>query len=134
MSSRIVFAAAILLSLTIGPLVPSAQAQDDKVYPINELSNPPRLSSEQTAAKMILESYPEDLRRRHVGGVVEVQFIVDAQGKVQASSVEIVEATQTALGEAAKKVVKNLTFAPGTLNGTRVKSLVILPIVYKAGS
>ena len=123
---------AIATALALGPLAGTASAQDEKVYNISELSNPPKLASTLTAAKLIQESYPEDLKRRKVGGLVELQFVVDAQGNVMAGSVEIVDATQTALGEAAKKVITRFTFEPGKLNGNKVKSKVVLPIVYKA--
>ena len=109
-----------------------AQAQDEKVYPATEVTNPPKLASVEVASKLIAQSYPEDLKRRHIGGLVELQFIVDAKGNVEAGSVEIVDASQTALGEAARKVVARLTFAPGKVNGTSVKTRVLLPIVYKA--
>jgi len=131
--SRLRLAAAILaLALAVGPMTTSAAAQDDKVYNIAELTNPPKISSSAIAAKLILDSYPEELKRRKVGGLVELQFVVDAQGNVVAGSVEIVDATQTALAEAAKKVVTRFTFEPGKLNGTKVKTKVVLPIVYKA--
>lgn len=120
------------LALVTSPFVREAQAQDDKVYAITDLSNPPKLSSTAFAARMIQESYPDDLKRRGVGGMVEVQFIVDAKGKVDPASVEILDATQTALGEAAKKVVVKLDFSPGKLNGASVKTKVVLPIIYKA--
>lgn len=129
--SSLVFSAAIMLALAFGPLASNLQAQDDKVYTMAELTNPPKLSSSTNAAKLIQDSYPEDLKRKKVGGLVELQFVVDAQGNVVASSVEIVDATQTALGEAAKKMATRLMFEPGKLNGTKVKAKVVLPVVYK---
>lgn len=114
-----------------GPLARPAAAQEDKVYPISELSNPPKLTSTVLAARLIQESYPAELRSRGVGGMVELQFIVDSKGKVDPTSVEIVEATQTALGEAAKKVVTRLDFSPGKLHGASVRTKVLLPIIYK---
>ncbi len=122
---------AIATLLFAGPFARTAAAQDDKVYPISELTNPPKLSSAVQAARLISESYPADLKSRGVGGMVELQFIVDSKGKVEAGSVEVVDATQTALGEAAKKVVARLDFQPGKLNGAAVKTKVVLPIIYK---
>ena len=124
--------AVLALALAIGPVAGTAAAQDEKIYNIAELTNPPKISSTVAATKVIQESYPEDLKRRKVGGLVELQFVVDAQGNVVAGTVEIVDATQTALGEAAKKAVTRFTFEPGKLNGNKVKSKVVLPIVYKA--
>ncbi|MEP6765026.1 MAG: energy transducer TonB [Gemmatimonadaceae bacterium] len=134
MLPTIIRASAAALVLIAGPFVQQAHAQAERVYPVNEVTNPPKLSSEEVATKLISASYPEDLKRRHIGGVVELQFIVDSKGNVDASSVEIVDATHTVLGEAAKKVVTRLTFAPGKLNGTCVRTRVVLPIVYKAAS
>ena len=134
MSPRLLRAGLIALALVAGLFARAARAQDEKIYPVNEVTNPPKLSSEETASKLISASYPEELRRRHIGGVVELQFVVDSKGNVDARSVEIVDATHTVLGEAAKRVVARLTFAPGKLNGTCVKTRVILPIVYKAAS
>ena len=109
----------------------AAQAQDDKVYAISDVQAPPKLSSTAVAARLIQDSYPADLRNRGVGGMVELQFVVDAKGKVDPSSVEVVDATQTALGEAARKVVTKLDFNPAKVNGTPVKVKVTLPIIYK---
>lgn len=121
---------AVLALLFAGPLAPSAAAQD-KVYEMSEVQSAPKLSSATMAARLIQESYPEDLKRRGVGGMVELAFIVDAKGKVDPASVQVTDATQTALGEAAKKVVSRLDFSPGKVNGAGVKTKVVLPIIYK---
>ena len=72
---------AIVAALMAGPLAGTAAAQDDKVYPLNELTNPPKLTSSALAARLIAESYPADLKNRGVGGMVELQFVVDSKGK-----------------------------------------------------
>ncbi|MBL0890728.1 MAG: energy transducer TonB [Gemmatimonadaceae bacterium] len=128
---RAVVVPVVATLLFAGPLASTAAAQDDKVYPMSELTNPPKLSSTTLAARLIQESYPADLKSRGVGGMVELQFVVDSKGKVEPASVQVVDATQTALGEAAKKVVSKLEFNPGKLNGSAVKTKVVLPIIYK---
>jgi hypothetical protein len=87
-----VVAAVLATALAFGPGASTAQAQD-KVYALAELETPPRLRSTVEAGRLISESYPEELKRRGVGGMVEVQFIVDASGKVQPGSVEVLDAT-----------------------------------------
>jgi periplasmic protein TonB len=121
----------VATALFLGPLAATAQAQSDKVYSIADVQSPPKLSSSATAARLIQESYPSDLKNRGVGGMVELQFIVDDKGKVDPGTVEVVDATQTALGEAAKKVVSKLDFNPAKVNGTPVRVKVTLPIIYK---
>jgi len=128
---RAVVVPVVATLLLAGPLASTAAAQDEKVYPMSELTNPPKLSSTTLAARLIQESYPADLKSRGVGGMVELQFVVNSKGKVEPASVEVVDATQTALGEAAKKVVAKLEFNPGKLNGSAVKTKVVLPIIYK---
>jgi periplasmic protein TonB len=122
---------AALAAIASVAIANTAQAQDDKVYAIAEVQSPPKLASAAVAARLIQESYPADLKSRGVGGMVELQFIVDSKGKVDPASVEVVDATQTALGEAAKKVVSRLDFSPGKVNGAGVKTKVVLPIIYK---
>ena len=121
------FGASVALPLVVG----RAAAQEGKVYSMSEVQSQPKLSSVTLAARLILESYPADLKSRGVGGLVELQFVVDEKGKVEAASVEIVDATQTTLAEAAKKVVARLDFTPGKMNGAGVRTKVVLPILYK---
>jgi len=128
--SRVCAPAAVAV-LALTAVARPAQAQDDKIYAIAEVQSPPKLSSSTLAAKLIQESYPADLKSRGVGGMVELQFVVDAKGKVDPATVEVVDATQTALGEAAKKVVSRLDFSPGKVNGAGVRTKVVLPIIYK---
>jgi len=131
MPSPVLYRAALTTTLALALLAPRVATAQDKVYALTEVSNPPKLSSSTTAARLIQESYPEGLRKRGVGGMVELHFIVDANGKVDPTSVEVADATQTALGEAARKVVKRLDFSPGKLNGLNVRTKVVLPIIYK---
>ncbi len=122
--------AVLAAALAFGPGASEAQAQD-KVYALAELQSPPKLRSTAEAGRAISESYPEDLKRRGVGGMVEVQFVVDEKGKVDASTVEVLDATHSQLGDAAKKAAARLEFQPGKAGGSAVKAKVVLPIVYK---
>ena len=132
MSRKRFLALALFGAVAALPLFPGrATAQEGKVYLMSEVQSQPKLSSVTLAARLILESYPADLKSRGVGGLVELQFVVDEKGKVEAASVEIVDATQTTLAEAAKKVVSRLDFTPGKMNGAGVRTKVVLPILYK---
>jgi protein TonB len=123
-------AAAVATLLVVGPFTNTAEAQD-KVYAIAELQTPPKLRSTADAGRFISESYPEELKRRGQGGMVEVQFVVDEKGKVDPATVEVLDATHSQLGEAAKRVAPRLEFQPGKAGGAAVKSKVVLPIIYK---
>ncbi len=121
-------AAAVTALLALPTRVAGAQ---DKVYPLNEVSTQPRLAAPSTALRLIQNSYPTELRRSGVAGEVEIQFVVNTNGKVDPSSVEVVDATVPALGEAAKAVVKDLEFTPAKVGNTTVRARVVLPIAYR---
>lgn len=127
------FVAAVAVAVfSFGPFAATAQAQDDKVFALADVQTPPKLKSAAAAGQLISDSYPADLKSRGVGGMVQVEFVVGVDGKVEAGSVKVLDATQTQLGEAAKKVAAKLVFNPGKAAGTAVKTKVVLPIIYKA--
>lgn len=111
----------------------SLRAQESEViYASSDLETPPKIATPTFATKLLQDSYPDALRRAGVGGVVQLQFIVGSSGKVEQSSVEVIEAPVEALGDAAKKVVTRIAFKPGLHNGQPVRARVLLPLVYKA--
>jgi periplasmic protein TonB len=130
-SMRAVATAAVVV---ITVVVPSrAAAQDaNKTYSLEEVETKPALASMPNFQRAVADGYPEELKRRRLGGIAEIQFVVDASGKVEASSVEIVDATQPAFGEAAKRAVMTAGFKPGKVGGTPVRTRVTMPIVYRA--
>ncbi len=116
-----------------GAVVPSVvRAQDaSRTYTLAEVETRPSLASVSNFQRIVSESYPDDLRRRRMGGIAEVSFVVDATGKVEPSSVEVIDATQPAFGEAAKRALLITGFRPGKVSGSAVRTKVSLPIVYR---
>jgi len=134
LSSRFRMSLVAVSAVTLAALVPvSAKAQDaSKAYTLAEVDTKPSLASMSSFQRIVAEGYPEDMRRRRLGGIAELAFVVDASGKVEPSSVEIVDATQPAFGEAAKRALLQTGFNPGKVSGSAVRTKVSLPIVYKA--
>lgn len=126
--SMVAVAAAALTALT-----PAAvRAQDAaRTYTLAEVETKPSLASVANFQRIVSEGYPEDLRRRRMGGIAEVAFVVDANGKVEPASVEVVDATQPAFGEAAKRALLQAGFKPGKVSGNAVRTQVSLPIIYR---
>lgn len=126
--SMVAVAAAALTALT-----PAAvRAQDAaRTYTLAEVETKPSLASVANFQRIVSEGYPEDLKRRRMGGIAEVAFVVDATGKVEPASVEIVDATQPAFGEAAKRALLQAGFKPGKVSGNAVRTQVSLPIIYR---
>ncbi len=126
--SMVAVAAAALTALT--PV--AARAQDAaRTYELSEVETKPSLASITAFQRIVSEGYPEDLKKRRMGGIAEVAFVVDATGKVEPSSVEVVDATQPAFGEAAKRALLLAGFKPGKVSGNAVRTKVSLPIVYR---
>jgi protein TonB len=120
--------AAIALIATLLPL--AAQAQGE-VYNLPELDRHPKVASVEMASRLMARSYPPALKRAGVTGTVEVEFVVDATGKVEPSSIKILDTSSPELGEAAKSAVAGIKFTPGEKNGKPVRALVSLPVIYK---
>ena len=118
--------AAIAASLVAPRLV---LAQD--VFNADQISSPPKLVSPAATARLVARSFPEDLRKANPRGTVQLQFVIGANGKVEANSIEVVEATVPALGAAAKSVAEKMEFVPGKKDGNAVRTRVMLPIQYK---
>jgi TonB family protein len=106
----------------------SASAQD--FYMPDQLTEQPGIKSASQAQKAILRSYPRALRDASIGGKVQLRFIVGEDGKVDPASVEVMAASVKALGEAASKAVQRIKFVPGKKDGSSVRSMVVMPIVY----
>ncbi len=131
--SRIRRSLAAVAVTGIALFAPTAvQAQDGgRTYTLAEVETKPSIASLVSFQRLVSEGYPEDLKRRRMGGIAEISFVVDASGKVEASSVEIVDATQPAFGAAAKSAILQAGFKPGKVSGSAVRTQVSLPIVYK---
>ena len=128
---RLSLVAAAITAVTL--LHPTdALAQDaSRTYTLAEVETKPSLASVTPFQRIVSEGYPEDLKRRRMGGIAEIAFVVDATGKVEPASVEVVDATQPAFGEAAKKALLQAGFKPGKVSGNAVRTKVSLPIVYR---
>ena len=128
---RLSLVAAVITAVTL--LHPTAAMAQDatKTYTLAEVETKPSLASLQAFQRVVSEGYPEDMKRRRMGGIAEISFVVDATGKVEPASVEIVDATQPAFGEAAKKALLETGFKPGKVGGNAVRTKVSLPIIYK---
>jgi protein TonB len=121
--------AAVATFCLIAPVALRAQGE---AHDMSELETMPKFSSAGATARLIQKSYPDALKRAGVNGTVQLAFVVSAQGKVEAGSVEVIAASAPALGEAAKQIADKIEFTPGTIKGEAVRARVLLPLVYKA--
>lgn len=112
--------------------LPGLAAAQEKVYAPEELSAAPKLAAPAEVARIVRDAYPPALKRAGVGGSVELEFVVDSEGKVDPASVQIIQAAPAALGPAAKSAVEKFRFKPGQVNGQPVRTRVAIPLVFRA--
>jgi protein TonB len=83
-----------------------------------QVSDPPQL------LKLSEPAYPETLRRAGIEGTVNVTYIVDPSGYVEAGSVQIVSSDHPAFAESVRDALGRARFTPGRLHGRAVRVLV----------
>jgi len=75
--------------------------------------------------------YPSRLQHDRAEGSARVAFVVGTSGRVEENSVEIVEATDPAFGDAAAEMVSGCRFRPAEVDGTPVRARTLMPIVFR---
>ncbi|UCG88477.1 MAG: TonB family protein [Gemmatimonadota bacterium] len=95
-------------------LIELADDAATQIYGSFEVDQLPELVS-QPAVR-----YPPVLRQRGVEGRVLVEFVVMSDGRVDPSSVEVVEATNDQFRNPAERAVREMAFRPGRVQGESV--------------
>ncbi len=75
--------------------------------------------------------YPSSMRETGVTGRVMVQFVVGANGRVEAGSIKILESTNSAFAAAVREVLPRHRFSPAKIGGTAVRQIVQQPFVFR---
>ncbi len=104
---------------------------DEGVYDISAVEVKPELSNRSDVGRALERNYPPLLRDAGVGGTVQLKFRVNEDGRVDASTIEVVSSDNEQFSEAAKKVVERMRFRPAKVNDRPVKVLVTLPISFQ---
>ena len=69
--------------------------------------------------------YPDSLRQRGIGGNALVEFIVDTLGRVE-PEVRVIESSHPALADPARRTIRPAQFAPGHVQGRKVRVMMTL--------
>ena len=91
-------------------------------------------SGTETMMRLVVSAkprYPERLRVAGVNGRVRIRFVVDTTGRVEPTSVQIVESTHELFTNAVREILPVLRFKPSEANGKRVKSLAEMPFEFQ---
>ena len=74
--------------------------------------------------------YPDSLKRHGVVGDVVVQFVVDARGKVDSSSMVLLKSPDERLTALIRRTIGNLRFEAAEVGGRKVKQVVIQKFIF----
>jgi TonB family protein len=78
--------------------------------------------------------YPDSLYEARADGRVEVEFLVDAAGRVRMDTFGVVATTHAALGEAVRQALGGRVYRPAMRSGVSVPQIVQLPVEFVIGS
>ena len=92
-------------------------------------------TTQVTRRAIILERtelhYPDRPRQQGVQGRVVLSVLINAHGRVEASSVRLIESVDHLLDAEAMRYARGAVFQPACLNGRAVRVRVRLPIDFK---
>ncbi|MET0395507.1 MAG: TonB family protein [Longimicrobiaceae bacterium] len=88
----------------------------------------PQLQNGPEVQRLLQRLYPPLLRDAGITGQVQMKFVVNAAGRVEATSVSVINASHDQFGEASTKVVEKMRFRPAKVGGRAVPVLVQIPI------
>lgn len=108
------------------PAVPAA----GRVYRLDEVERRPSLANQPEVRRALARNVPPSVTAR--GTVTAtVRFVVREDGRIDLSTLSVVDASQANLGATASRVLSRARFEPGRVNGQPVKTEVVMPIAWE---
>lgn len=77
--------------------------------------------------------YPSLLRSAGIQGRVVVRAIIDATGRAEPASVQVIESAHPGFDQSARQSVLGARFRPGRMQGQAVRVLIEFPITFRIG-
>lgn len=82
-------------------------------------------------ARSPMPRYPQLLKDAGVEGLVRLRFVVDTAGRVEPTTVQVVEASHPAFAAAVQGVLPRLRFTPARVGPRKVRQLVEFPLQFQ---
>ncbi|MBA2292289.1 MAG: energy transducer TonB [Gemmatimonadales bacterium] len=96
----------------VGPVVTG------EVFTVNQIDDPAQYLSGPDPR------YPPGLKAASIEGVVTLEFIVSAEGRVEGGSIKVISSTNKAFEEPAVETVRKSIYKPARVAGSAVRQLV----------
>jgi periplasmic protein TonB len=117
-----------------GVVAADSTAEPGFAYQVAVLDSPPALSNMTDVQRALVRNYPRLLLDAGISGAVTMRFVIEPDGTVDESSLQVVTATNDQFRTAAGNVVEMMRFRPGRYRGEAVRVLIEMPINFQAGS
>lgn len=88
----------------------------------------PKLQNGDEMQRVLERLYPPLLRDAGVTGQTVLQFVIDTEGRVESSTVEVLSATNDGFREASIKAAEKFRFRPAKIGGRNVRVAITMPI------
>ncbi|HEV7587329.1 MAG TPA: TonB family protein, partial [Longimicrobium sp.] len=109
-----------------------ARAAQNEVFASSEVEERPRLSNGAEIQRALQSRYPDQLAATRVSGAVMATFVVNADGRVDGSSIRIVGSPNPAFNVPTQNVLRRARFRPATVGGRPVRVQVTMPVQWTA--
>lgn len=122
-SHRLLWLSAVALGLLLTVIAPQVRAEDKK----QDAPKTEDAASSRTPRKLLHKTepvYPQDLKRRSIGGVVKLDLKISANGNVE--RVEIVGGNPI-LADSAAQAVKKWQYAPAAASSSMLLNVEFNP-------
>lgn len=106
------------------PVDPALVTTTEFVYAANITEEPPEL---REAPDLV---YPPLLRQGGVEGTVMLEFVVNAEGRVEVNTVNVVSCSHPGFQMPAVDLARRAVFRPGRVGGRAVRVLVRMPVTF----
>lgn len=111
---------------------PTREAASNEVFSVGDVEERPRLSNGAEIQRALQSRYPEQLSAAHVSGSVTATFVVNADGRVDGSTIRIVSSPNPGFNVPTQNVLRRARFRPATVRGQPVRVQVTMPVQWTA--
>lgn len=113
-----------------GAEVAGEPSGSEGVYEAAGVDERPRLRNAREMERLLQRHYPALLQTAGITGQTVLRFVIDAQGRVEPGSIEVVEASNAGFAEPSLKVAEKFQFAPARVRGRPVRVTIAMPITW----
>ena len=103
----------------------NSETTQDSVYTVLEVD-----SAVVRSAASAAPSYPPELLKQHVEGLVRLRYVVDTTGYADTNSIEVISSSNPLFLQSVRDVLPQMRFSPAKIGEHKVRQLVEQPFTF----